>query len=95
MPVVDNFNEALKFVPEKEDNFLIGIKHIQKQLENLLKDFNVEKMEALGEEFNPEFYECVKEEDSDESSGKIIKEVQVGYKLNDKILRLPKVVVAK
>lgn len=95
LPVVDNFNEALKFAPSEEDSFLIGIKHIQKQLEDLLKEFGVEKMKVLGEKFNPEFHDCVKEEESEEESGVIIKEVQVGYKLNDKILRPPKVVVSK
>lgn len=108
LPFCDNFEEALKYAPTKldgaqgavksgavESDFLVGIKQIKKQFDDLLKDFSVERIEVMNEKFNPEFHECSSMEESEEKSGIVIKEIQAGYKLNGKIIRPPKVVVAK
>jgi len=89
LPFCDNFEEALKYIDDE------GMRQLKKQFDGLLKEFGVERMEVVGERFNPEFHESIESEESDEESGTIIREVQVGYKLNEKILRPPKVVIAK
>lgn len=95
LPLCDNFDEALKYAPEEKSVFLEGIKQIKKQLDDLLKEFGAEKIKSLGEKFNPEIHESMVIEESEEESGIIVKEIQTGYKLNDKILRPSKVAVAK
>ena len=101
LPVFDNFTTA--FVHQEKlsedinwQNWAKGIEYIKKQFEDILIQSGVEIIKTVGEDFDPNYHEAVSEEESEEiESGKIIKEVVVGYKVGDKILKVAKVVVAK
>ncbi|PIZ56155.1 nucleotide exchange factor GrpE, partial [bacterium (Candidatus Torokbacteria) CG_4_10_14_0_2_um_filter_35_8] len=92
LPILDNFKRAEKFVPEKErkNDWVLGIIHIKSQLENLLKDLDVEEISVLGKEFDPELCEAI----SKKGDRNIIKEViETGYRMNGEVIRHAKVIV--
>lgn len=93
LPVVDNFEASLAHVPEKsqENKWVEGIVYIKKQLEDVLKNNDIEEIAVkMGDKFNPEIHEAV---GGDGKKQKVAKIVQKGYKLNGRILRAAKVEV--
>ena len=97
LPILDNFEEAEKEIPEdKKDDYLKGLLQIKTQLQDFLKNQGVEKIKALGEKFDPNFHEVAEEVAlNDKESGIIIEEVKKGYLLNGKVIRPAKVKVSK
>ncbi|MCF6276698.1 MAG: nucleotide exchange factor GrpE [Candidatus Magasanikbacteria bacterium] len=101
LPVFDNFTTAFAHkdnLPEDKnwESWSKGIGFIMKQFEDILTQNGIEVIKTVGEDFNPEFHEAVSEEDSEEfESGKILKEVGVGYKVGDKVLKVARVIVNK
>ena len=93
--VVDNFERALH--PEIEKNresFEKGIELIFQQMNNLLKKEGVEKLEALGQEFDPEFHDALAHIPSELEENMVIAIIQNGYKMNNKIIRPVRVAVS-
>jgi 8-oxo-dGTP diphosphatase len=93
LPVVDNFEASLAHVPEKskENKWVEGIVYIKKQLEDILKNNDIEEIEVkIGDKFDPEIHEAV---GGDGEKQKVTKVVQKGYKLNGRILRAARVEV--
>jgi molecular chaperone GrpE len=86
--VLDSFEEALKH--EKNE----AIEQLYNQLKNILKNQGLEEIKAIGEKFNPEFHESVGEVKG-KKPGLIVKEVQKGYKLNNKVIRPSRVKISK
>lgn len=96
LPILDGFDEALKYAPKEKDESTKGVEQIKKQFDEFLKNSGVERMNTEGEKFDPEIHEPISAEKSEGiEPDMILREVQRGYKLNDKILRPPKVVVSK
>ena len=94
MEVLDNFDRALEQGCSDEKH-AEGIKLVHTQLMNALKKNGLEEIEALGEDFDPNFHSAVIMEDTDEyESGKVCFVVQKGYKLNGKVIRPAMVKVA-
>jgi molecular chaperone GrpE len=92
LPVLDNFEASLAHVPEKskENKWVEGIVYIKKQLEDVLKNNNVEEIEVgIGDKFDPEIQEAVAGKGE-----KIKKIIQKGYKLNGRIIRVARVEVS-
>jgi len=93
--VVDNFERALN--PENAKNresFEKGIELIFQQLENVLKKEGVKKIEALEEEFDPNFHEALAHIPSDLEENKVVAIIQNGYTMNDKVIRPVRVAVS-
>lgn len=92
LPVLDNFNLALKHLPKEFENneWAKGILYIKTQLEDILKNQGVEEIKTIGEKFNPEFHEVVS---GDEQGDVIVEEIQKGYMLHGKLVRAAKVKV--
>jgi molecular chaperone GrpE len=97
LPMADYFQHAFDQVPEaeKKSSWLEGIKHIQNYFNKILQDNDVQEIKALGEKFNPEIHEVVKEEESEQEEGKIIKVNQAGFTLQGKVIRPAKVIISK
>jgi molecular chaperone GrpE len=98
LPLFNHFKSALKHIPEeqKEEGWSQGLGHIKKLWEDLFAKFNVVEIKTVGEEFNHNEHEAIEfEEDLEKKDHEIIKEIQAGYKLNDKIIQPAKVVVNK
>jgi molecular chaperone GrpE len=87
LPVLDNFEMAVEHVPEKDkdENWMTGILHIRNQLENVLKDKGVEKIQVnRGDKLNEEIHNIVSGENK---KGKVKRVLKSGYRLNGKIIR--------
>ena len=92
--VIDNFERALAASAEG-DSFAEGMKLIFKQLQGVLEKYGVAEIEALGQDFDPNFHNAVMMEDSTEyESGKVTEVMQKGYMLNNKVVRPSMVKVA-
>jgi len=98
LPVLDSFDLAIESQAKekKENKTAKGLRMINLQIKNVLKRYGLENIIITDDEkFNPELHEAIKEEESKKESGIIIEEIQKGYKLNNKILRPTKVIIAK
>lgn len=97
LPVLDYFNEAIKHMPENGNQleWINGILAIKTRLEDFLKKYGIREISAVGEKFNPEFHEAVEVVESEKEQGTILEESRKGYILNEKIIRVAKVKVAK
>ena len=99
IPVIDNFDQALRFKPEGLDasveGWLQGILYVRTQLENVLKELGVEPFGVVGETFDPHRHDAVSEQESSGSPESVVEVVQRGWKRDQRILRPAKVVVSK
>ena len=92
--VIDNFERALAMATEG-DGFAEGMKLIFKQLQGVLEKSGVAEIEALGQDFDPNFHNAIMMEDSAEyESGKVTEVLQKGYMLNNRVIRPSMVKVA-
>ena len=92
--VIDNFERALD-AGNDGDSFVEGMNLIFKQLQGVLEKAGVVEIEALGQDFDPNFHHAVLTEDSTEyESGKVTAVLQKGYLLNNKVIRPSMVKVA-
>lgn len=90
LPVIDNFERGLAAVPEdaKEDAFVVGMDKVYKQMLTELESIGVTPIEAVGQEFNPDFHNAVMQVESEEyESGVVAQELQKGYKYKDSVVR--------
>ena len=69
LPVIDNFERGLAAVPEesKEDPFVEGMEKIYKQIMTTLEGVGVKPIEAVGQEFNPDFHNAVMHVEDEEA----------------------------
>jgi len=94
----DNFSAMTEHVPAKlaKDSWTAGVLHIARQLDQVLADFGITRIEAEGKQFDPQLHEAVEQvKKSPLSSGSIIEVIQAGYQLGDDVLRPARVRVAK
>ena len=90
LPVVDNFERGLGAVTEeeKEDPFVKGMEQIYKQLMTTLEGIGVKSIEAVGNEFDPDFHNAVMHvEDEEVGENIIVEEFQKGYMYRDSVVR--------
>ena len=97
LPVVDNFERGLAAVPEeeKESAFVEGMNKIYKQLLTELDNMGVKPIEAVGQEFDPNFHNAVMHvEDENLGENIVAEEFQKGYTYHDTVVRHSMVKVA-
>lgn len=89
MPVIDNFERALKHVPGDlaDNDYVKGIQGIVKQFEKTLEQLGVKRIKTVGEPFNPHLHEAVSMEEGDGDNEVVCEELQPGYTLGDEVLR--------
>ncbi|MBD8028334.1 nucleotide exchange factor GrpE [Ureibacillus sp. Re31] len=90
LPVIDNFERALQVEVSSEDAVSLykGIEMVYKTLIEAAKQEGLEVIPAEGEVFDPTVHQAVMQEnDSEKESGIVIRELQKGYKLKDRVLR--------
>lgn len=98
LPVMDNFALAAKHVPAEieSSSWVIGVKAIEKQLEQVLLANGLTKVETTGQTFDPNQHEALAEvTDETQADGVITSEEAPGYLLNGKLIRPAKVIVNK
>ena len=97
LPVVDNFERGLASVPEdqKENPVIVGMDKIYNQLMTTLTDLGVEPIEAVGEEFDPNYHNAVMHvEDEELGENVVAEEFLKGYMYKDTVIRHSMVKVA-
>ena len=99
LPVLDDFDRAsIEIEKDKENEILKGIVLIKNKLYDSLKSKGLSLIEInKGDEFNADYHEAVTQIDSPDKNmkGKIIDIIEKGYKLGEKVIRYPKVVIGK
>ena len=97
LPVVDNFERGIAAVPEEEKSnpFAEGMEKIYKQLMTTLEEIGVTPIEAVDQEFDPDFHNAVMHVEDEEVGENIItEEFQKGYLYRDSVVRHSMVKVA-
>ncbi len=89
MPVIDNFERALKHVPKDLTNndYVKGVQGIVKQFEKTLENMGVERIKTVGEVFDPHYHEAISVEDEGGTVEVVSEELQPGFKIGDDIIR--------
>lgn len=97
--VVDDFERALDNVDSANDVAAVkeGIELIYAKFVNFLQKHGVKEIEAIGQPFDVDKHEALTTvpAQSEEDKDKIVDAIQKGYTLDDKVIRYPKVIVAK
>jgi molecular chaperone GrpE len=89
LPVVDDFDRAIASIPAEvaATPWWGGTQLIAHKLRLLLESQNVKAIEAVGQDFDPNLHEAVLYEDAPGQDGKVVEELQKGYKLGERVLR--------
>ena len=90
--VVDDLERAIKIDDDVLDDelskFLSGFKMIYTRLINILNNFDIKEIEALGKEFDPRYHQAVLTDNvSDKDNNIILDVLQKGYMYKDKVIR--------
>lgn len=97
LPVLDDFDRAKKSMEESTDIVALkqGIDLIYHKFKNVLQDKGLTVFNPVGELFDAELHEALTNipAPSEKEKGKILEVIEMGYKMGDKIIRYPKVVV--
>ncbi|MDR0978988.1 MAG: nucleotide exchange factor GrpE [Lachnospiraceae bacterium] len=94
LPVLDNLEKAVE-VKTEDEGYKQGLELVLKQFKDVLSNYGVKEIEAVGIKFNPEYHEAVSTAQDSELGEKIVKEVlRKGYKIGEKVIRYAMVVVA-
>ena len=97
LPVIDNFERGLAAVPEeqREDAFVVGMDKVYRQMLTELDASGVKPIEAVGQEFDPNFHNAVMHvEDEEAGENIVVEEFQKGYTYKDFVVRHSMVKVA-
>ena len=100
LPVLDDFERAFKAneaKSEEEQNNLEGFKLIYNKLKGTLTRRGLEPMKSVGESFDTDFHEALTNipAPTDDLKGKVVDEIEKGYMLKGKVIRVAKVVVGE
>ena len=90
LPVLDNLERALQVEVTSEDAVSLrkGVEMVQRQFIDAAAKEGLEVIPAEGEVFDPNFHQAVmQEQDAEKESGIVLRELQKGYKLKDRVLR--------
>ena len=92
--VIDNFDIALKHAPpDTSSSWLDGLKQVSKQFVEILKKHGVEKIEAIGKQFDPVLHEVIEPlpvrqagAPGEVESNMVLEELRAGYVMHDKVI---------
>lgn len=103
LSVADNLRRAIESIPEDGDpdgaalvGFIEGIALTEKDLLSALERHKIQKIEPMGQKFDPQFHEALFEiPTNDAVSGTVMQVMETGYIIHDRLLRPAKVGIAK
>ena len=103
LSVADNLRRAIESIPEDGDpdgqalvGFIEGISLTEKELLSTLERHGIQKVEPMGEKFDPQYHEAMFEvPTNDAAAGTVVQVVETGYVIHDRLLRPAKVGIAK
>ena len=97
LPVADNLERAVQAAQHGGDvaSLVEGVTMVLRFFEDALNRLGVERVESVGQPFDPSVHEAVQQVESDKSPGTVVSEMVAGYRLNGKLLRAAMVAVAR
>lgn len=97
LPVLDDLERAMDSVPADvtETPWWAGMRLIEQKLRTVLESEGVKPIQALDQEFDPNFHDAVLYEEAEGKENKVIAELQKGYMLHERVLRPTIVKVGK
>lgn len=97
LPVIDDFERGIKAMDDAKDIAALkeGVDLIYNKFKNTLVQKGLEAMPSIGETFDSEIHEAITNipAPNEKLKGKVVDELEKGYKLNGKVIRFAKVVV--
>ncbi len=92
LPIVDNFERAIKLDDDKLDDelskFLSGFKMMYSSMTSILESFGVEEINRVGEQFDPNLEQALMTDSiSDKKNDEVLDVLLKGYKLKDRVIR--------
>ena len=98
LPAIDSLWQALTYAPRIEDQtykqWRSGLDGIVKQLDSALDSAGIKKIDAIGKDFDPNKHEAVRELPGEED-GKIVEQYQLGYEMDNRVIRPAQVAISK
>jgi len=89
------FKNDEKFKTDEFKNILSGIEMIEKELQSTLEKNSIKYIDCLDKPFDPNLHQAIGEKESVKSPGTVVKEMQKGYQMHDRLLRPSMVYVSK
>jgi molecular chaperone GrpE len=94
LPIIDDLERSLEFITD--ENVKSGNEMILNKLLNILESNNVKKIDSLNNKFDDKIHEALSMIDAGvENVDIVVKELESGYVLNNKVIRYSKVIVGK
>lgn len=97
LPAVDHFAKAMAQKPGEKDEakkWIEGVEHVKREFDTVLAEAGLAPIAETGVPFDPAFHEAMMSERGGKS-GDVLKVLEPGYKMHDRVLRAAKVVVAE
>lgn len=96
-PVLDSLDRSIAAAAGREDSFVEGVKLVRQQLEAVLLSYGVERLQAVGKPFDPNFHDAIGVVAVDDPSlqGVVMEEWEPGYRAGPRVLRAAKVQVGR
>ena len=96
LPVIDSFELAMKNASSSPEDLRKGMELIYKQLQDVLRRFNIERIPAAGSEFDPHVHDAIEMVERDDvPDHQVVDELRAGYRIKDRLLRPAMVRVAR
>jgi molecular chaperone GrpE len=99
IPVMDDFERAEKAFETSTDSASLaeGVKLVSSKLRSTLEQQGLKSYSSIGENFDADLHEAITKipAPSEDFKGKIVDEVEKGYKLQDKVIRFAKVIIGE
>lgn len=99
LPVLDNLDRTIRAAQggRSDPAMIEGVRMVRQQLEGVLRGYGVERIEALGERFDPAIHEAVGmvAVSDPQRHGAVVHQAEPGYRFGNRLLRPAKVTVGK
>ena len=98
LPILDNLERATSAAQKAGEKgpLVQGVALVEKQFLDVLKRYNVHRIEAVGKPFDPNLHQAMVHQPSfDHNPNTVLQVVEPGYMIHDRVLRPAKVVVSK
>ena len=99
LPVIDNLDRAIESSNNEkhtDSSMIEGVNMTLKEILKVLEQFGVKRFDSLGDTFDPVLHQAVMQEETDRhAENSVVKELQKGYMIHDRLLRPAMVVVSK
>ncbi|MFN3649316.1 MAG: nucleotide exchange factor GrpE [Armatimonadota bacterium] len=91
LPVLDNFTRALDAASQTSDLEALrsGVELIHRQLSDALERHGLERIEALGQPFDPNLHEAIMQVEASDGQEphQVVEELRPGYRLHERVVR--------